>query len=119
MLDHVDHIESIELVMEEAGWFPAGRAARHTEGAPLHAVRIYVKSPNSEAGDSFSTSNALPGDGDTLAAGVTGKDSSATGIDGDQPNNTRIGNGAAYVRRRTDRPTACSSSGTAAANQTD
>ncbi len=59
--------------------------------------RAYVKSSNSEAGDLFGHSIALSGNGDTLAVGADGEDSSAPGINGDQTNNTRTSSGAVYV----------------------
>jgi hypothetical protein len=48
-------------------------------------------------GDEFGASVALSADGMTLAVGATGEDSSATGIDGDQTDNSAEVSGAAYV----------------------
>jgi hypothetical protein len=51
--------------------------------------------------DYFGVSLALSEDGDTLAIGASSDDSSATGIDGDQENNSVWNTGAAYVFQRT------------------
>ncbi len=60
----------------------------------------YVKASNTEAGDHFGYSVALSGDGTTLAVGTPREDSSATGIDGDQTDNSAIKSGAVYVFTR-------------------
>jgi hypothetical protein len=39
-------------------------------------------------------------DGTTLAVGAIGEDSQATGIDGDEADNSRLTSGAAYVFER-------------------
>jgi hypothetical protein len=70
----------------------------------------YVKASNSERGDLFGggsaqfefefesrTGVALSADGLTLAVGAPGEDSAATGINGDQANNTADDAGAVYV----------------------
>lgn len=63
--------------------------------------QAYVKASNTGAGDSFGYSVALSGDGNTLAVGAYFEDSNATGIDGDQGNNSTANAGAAYVFTRT------------------
>ena len=52
-------------------------------------------------GDQFGFSMALSADGNTLAVGAVGEDSNATGIDGNQSDNSAVGAGAVYVFRRT------------------
>ena len=59
--------------------------------------QAYIKSPNSEAFDIFGNDLALSSDGSTLIVGASGEDSNATGIGGDQNNNSASGSGAAYV----------------------
>jgi hypothetical protein len=59
-----------------------------------------VKGLNTEAFDIFGSSSALSGDGNTLAVGATGEAGNATGIGGDQTDNSLIGAGAAYVFTR-------------------
>ena len=57
----------------------------------------YIKASNSDAEDYFGQSVALSGDGRTLVVGAETEDSNATGIDGDQANNSYSAAGAAYV----------------------
>ena len=51
-------------------------------------------------GDQFGYSIALSSDGNTLAVGAIGEDSNATGINGDQADNSANQSGAAYVFTR-------------------
>jgi len=64
--------------------------------------QAYVKASNTEAGDQFGTSVALSGDGDTLAVGARGEDSSAMGINSPagQSDNNASRPGAVYVFQR-------------------
>ncbi|MGH8243218.1 MAG: FG-GAP repeat protein [Steroidobacteraceae bacterium] len=59
----------------------------------------YFKTSNHEAGD-FVVQAALSADGQTLAVAAIIEDSAATGIDGDQSDNSAPGAGAVYVFRR-------------------
>jgi len=69
------------------------------EGATWHQ-EAYIKSSNPDAGDGFGVSITLSADGNTLAVGATGEDSWATGVNGDQYDDTEYLNfGAAYVFR--------------------
>jgi hypothetical protein len=61
------------------------------------AQQTYVKASNTEAGDRFGTSLALSADGNTLAVGAVGEDSNATGVGGDQTNNSATDSGAVYL----------------------
>jgi len=61
----------------------------------------YVKASNTDAGDGFGFSSVrLSGDGNTLAAGACCENSAATGVNGDQADNSASGAGAVYVFRR-------------------
>ncbi|MGI9259150.1 MAG: FG-GAP repeat protein [Gammaproteobacteria bacterium] len=64
------------------------------------AQEAYVKASNTESSDQFGYSVSLSGDGNTLAVGANLEASSATGIDGDQSDNSALGAGAVYVYRR-------------------
>jgi hypothetical protein len=55
----------------------------------------YLKASNPGAADSFGRSVAVSGS--TIAVGAYGEDSAATGIDGNQLNDTQASSGAAYV----------------------
>ena len=61
--------------------------------------QAYVKASNTDGGDRFGDAVSLSADGNTLAVGAGGEDSNATGIDGDQNNNSASGSGAVYVFR--------------------
>jgi hypothetical protein len=65
--------------------------------------QAYVKASNTgekDEGDQFGYSIALSGDGNMLAVGAIGEDSSATGVNGDQANNAANGSGAVYLFTR-------------------
>ena len=57
--------------------------------------QAYIKASNTDAGDWFGRSIALSGD--TLAVSAPHEDSAATGIDGDQSDNSMTTAGAVYV----------------------
>jgi hypothetical protein len=71
-------------------------AAVDTVGSMAEAIG-YVKASNSNADDMFGWSVAISKDGDTVAVGARGESSSATGIEGDQSDNSAIEAGAVYV----------------------
>lgn len=66
----------------------------------IWAQQAYIKASNTDAGDFFGASVAL--DGDTLAISATGEASAASGIDGDQDDNSALASGAVYVFLRQD-----------------
>ena len=70
------------------------------DGAGAWSQQAYVKASNTDAGDRFGMSLALSGEGDTLVVGAKYEDSAATGIDGDQGDNSAPSAGAAYVFTR-------------------
>jgi hypothetical protein len=55
----------------------------------------YLKASNTEAGDSFGQAVALSGN--LLAVGAPGEDSGATGVNGDQADNSADSSGAVYI----------------------
>ena len=57
--------------------------------------QAYLKASNTETGDVFGASLAISGD--TVVAAAPGESSNATGVDGDQSDNSAPGSGAAYV----------------------
>jgi ABC-type Fe2+-enterobactin transport system substrate-binding protein len=61
--------------------------------------QAYLKASNTGASDNFGFSVALSGD--TLAVGATGEDSAATGVNGNQTDNSASAAGAVYVFVRT------------------
>ncbi len=60
----------------------------------------YIKASNTDAGDRFGSSLSLSGD--ILAIGAHSEDSGASGIGGDQSNNSANDSGAVYVFQRSD-----------------
>jgi len=60
----------------------------------------YAKASNAEAYDSFGFPLALSDDGNTLAVGGHLEDSSATGINGEEDNNTAYSSGTVYLFTR-------------------
>ena len=65
------------------------------------AQQAYIKASNSQAGDWFGDrSVSLSSNGNIMAIGASGESSVATGIDGDQTDNTLLDAGAVYVFTR-------------------
>jgi hypothetical protein len=62
--------------------------------------QAYVKASNTGAGDQFGNAVALSADGNTLAVAAVYEDSSATGVNGRQDDNSRGESGAVYVFTR-------------------
>ena len=67
----------------------------------LRELVMYIKASNSDAGDTFGRTVALSSDGSTMVVGSYQEDSNATGVDGDQLNNSASNSGAVYVYVRT------------------
>ena len=59
--------------------------------------QAYIKASNTSATDRFGTSVSLSADGSTLAVGANGERSNATGVGGDQSDNSLFDAGAVYV----------------------
>ena len=81
----------------------------HSSGAAYVFVRngttwsqhAYLKASNTGADDQFGYSVAISGS--TVVVGAVGEDSNATGVDGDESDNTAPYSGAAYVFVRTNK----------------
>ena len=71
-----------------------------TRSAAAWTQQAYVKASNTEAGDAFGSAVRLSGDGDTLAVGAFNENSAATGVNGDQADNSMFDAGAVYVFAR-------------------
>lgn len=57
----------------------------------------YLKAPNTNGSDRFGTGISISGTGELLAVGAYSERSNATGINGDQTNNSLLNAGAVYV----------------------
>ena len=68
------------------------------DGSGTWSQQAYIKASNTDARDEFGTSVSV--DGDTVVIGALGEDSSATGVDGDQTDNSTSRAGAVYVFTR-------------------
>ena len=91
----------------------AGAVYIFTRNAGRWTQQTYIKSSNTGEktvgeeivgggdGDQFGFSLALSADGETLAVGAVGEDSTATGINGNQADNAAVSAGAVYTFRRT------------------
>ena len=77
----------------------AGAAYVFVRSGTNWSQQAYLKASNSGADDFFGSAVAISGD--TVVVGALAEDSNATGINGDQGNNSATNAGAAYVFVRT------------------
>ncbi len=82
----------------------AGAVYTYSRDGGAWAHQAYVKASNTDAGDGFGVSLALSGDGSTLTVSAPGEASRATGIQGDQQDNTLPRSGAIYAFTRNASP---------------
>ncbi len=75
----------------------AGAVYVFTRSGSSWFQQAYVKASNTGTGDQFGSSVSLAADGNTLAVGAGGEDSNATGVNGDQTNNSASSSGAVYL----------------------
>ena len=75
----------------------AGAVFTFTRSGSTWTQDAYIKASNTGAGDVFGSSLALSGDGTTLAVGAQDEASNATGINGNQADNSDAQAGAVYV----------------------
>jgi hypothetical protein len=68
--------------------------------AGIWTQQAYIKASNTDEDDTFGKSVALSDDGNTLAVGAPWEDSGATGIDGNQADNSASDAGAVYLYAR-------------------
>ena len=73
----------------------AGAAYLFVRSAGVWSQQAYLKPSNTDAGDQFGQSVAVSGD--TVVVGAWFERSSATGVNGDQANNSASDAGAAYI----------------------
>ena len=81
--------------------FASGAAYVFTRTGGVWSQQAYIKASNTGAFDFFGFSIAVSSDGNTLAVGGRGEGSAATGIDGNQTDNSAPDAGAGYVFTRT------------------
>jgi hypothetical protein len=78
----------------------AGAVYVFTRAGTSWSQQAYIKASNADEGDQFGWSVALSHDGATLAVGAQSEGSGATGINGNQADNSAPDAGAAYVFAR-------------------
>src|SRR5204863_6955164 len=80
--------------------YSAGAVYVYTRTASGWRQQAYVKASNTGANDQFGFSIALSADGNTMAVSAVYEDSGATGINGNQNDNSVPDSGAVYVFTR-------------------
>jgi len=85
---------------EADGAVDSGAAYLFVRSGTTWAQQQYVKATNTDAGDSFGVGLAMNGDGRLLAVGAWSEASAATGINGDQTDNSAPQAGAGYLYAR-------------------
>jgi hypothetical protein len=70
-----------------------------TRTSNVWSQQAYVKASNTGASDYFGVCVELSDDGGTLAVGAPQEDGNATGINGNQDDNSAVQSGAVYVFR--------------------
>ncbi len=73
----------------------SGAAYVFVRNAGVWTQQAYLKASNTGADDGFAHSVSVSGD--TIVVGASGEDSNATGVNGNQANNSALSSGAAYI----------------------
>src|SRR5262245_16390168 len=76
----------------------AGAAYVFVDSGTLWFQQAYLKPENTDAGDHFAQVVAI--DGDTIVVGAASEDSNATGVNGNQADDSVVSAGAVYVFER-------------------
>jgi FG-GAP repeat/Stigma-specific protein, Stig1 len=79
----------------------AGAAYVFTRTGTTWVQQAYIKASNPDAGDDFGNAMALSGDGNTLAVAAPLENGNATGINGNDADNSAGESGAVYIYTRT------------------
>jgi hypothetical protein len=79
----------------------AGAVYVLTRSAGVWSHQAYIKASNTDGGDRFGSAVAFSGDGNALAVGARGEASAASGIGGNQADNSAASAGAVYLFTRT------------------
>jgi trimeric autotransporter adhesin len=78
----------------------SGAAYLFSRDTAVWTQLVYIKASNTGQGDGFGATVAMSSNGDTLAIGAPGEDSSAIGVNGDENNDAMIDTAAVYVFER-------------------
>ena len=79
----------------------SGAAYVYVRSGSTWSQEAYIKASNTDVQDFFGIDVSLDTDGNTMAIGASGEDSSATGINGNQADNSSFDSGAVYLYTRT------------------
>jgi len=80
---------------ESSGRYHSGAVYVFSRTAGQWSQQAYLKASNADSADRFGFTNAISGD--TIAVGTYYESSNATGIDGDQADNSAVQSGAVYI----------------------
>jgi len=94
-LDEGDNIILVQIVAANGVTTRAYTITVTRQSAAAFSQDAYIKASNTNSGDQFGYSVAISGD--TLAIGARNEESAATGINGDQSDDTAPDSGAVYV----------------------
>lgn len=75
----------------------AGAAYLFSRSGGIWLTKAYLKASNTNANDFFASSDSLAISNDTVVIGASSEASAATGVNGDQTDNSKVGAGAAYI----------------------
>lgn len=78
----------------------AGAAYVFTRSGTTWSQEAYLKASNTESGDYFGIHTSISGDGTRIVVGAHNEDSNATGVNGNQADNSSTRSGAAYIFSR-------------------
>ena len=94
------HALAVGASQESSGAVDSGAVYVFTRQDQAWTQEAYLKASNTGDNDSFGSSLDLSADGNVLVVGANQESSSATGVDGDQLDDSATGAGAAYVFSR-------------------
>lgn len=101
-LSEGDNIVTIDVTSADGTTARTYTVSVNRQSALDYAQTAYIKASNSGTEDEFGWSVSLSEDGATLAVGAPFEDSAATGVNGDEADNSDNGSGATYVFVRDD-----------------
>jgi hypothetical protein len=96
----IDGNQGNALPPDELMFYLAGAVYTFTRSNGVWTQEAYIKASNTGTRDAFGNAVALSGDGNTLAVGAPNEESNATGVNGNQADNSVPRSGAVYVFTR-------------------
>ena len=92
--------QGIDGFQDDDSALEAGAVYLFTRSGETWAQEAFVKGSNTEIFDEFGSSVSISADGSLLAVGAYYEDSAATGVEGDQNDNSTLEAGAVYLFKR-------------------